>query len=302
METQGGSHDHQQGQPRLASPAQADIGPSSPSDKGGQKKNPATYILQRRQGFSFFFEFIVALAAIVGIAFVWRQTQYMDESNRLTRESNAMTRKANEDALAQMRESNRLTREALEESRRQSEASLAQSAQQGSAELDLTRQALRESRQAFALSQRARLVVDRFEMGGEPKQPIGIIHIKNTGAAPATEVRWNVGVMEAQSSAEIPPHHYISLRMRPVTVIGGGGTYALEAKARETGAGMFYLFGHVQYMDGFGTLRVTEFCAFYFYSLKPQPQRWEPCHQNNTVDWSPGERELLHWPPPYHQQ
>jgi hypothetical protein len=310
METQGGSYDNAQGQPDPAITAEANIGATAPPEDGDQQKDAGRAFYKRLQGFSPIFELAVALAAVAGIVFVTLQTWFMWESNRQTRESNgltrasnAMTEAANKRTLALMEESNRLTREALEESRRQSEASLAQSAKQGSAELNMSRQSLRESREALALSQRARLVVDRFEMGGEPKQPIGIVHIKNTGAAPATEVRWNVGVMEAQSSAEIPPPLYISLRMRPVTVIGGGGTYALEAKARETGSGMFYLFGHVQYMDGFGTPRVTEFCAYYFYLLQPLPQRWEPCYQNNTVDWHPGERERLHWPsPPYDQQ
>ena len=94
---------------------------------------------------SVLFNGILALCAIVGIAFFLVQYHFMAESNRITRESNAASDRTTQRTQELMAESNRITRESLAESKRQSEAALLASREQSGHALKVSQQQLAAS-------------------------------------------------------------------------------------------------------------------------------------------------------------
>jgi hypothetical protein len=310
METGNSSQEDQESGAVPVDKPEPDVAPPAPPERDGgdQGARPNKRPIPKwSKVLPVVFEGVVAASALIGLGLLIAQVLYMGETNRLTRESNRLTQEANVRTLRLMEESNRLTREALSESRRQAGESLAAGREQSEANLEVSRRSLADSRRTLEETQRARLVADRCESTEGSTQlrfgPEGgisfmvpshaTVHVRNTGALPATDVRWTIEYSLFQSSAVIVEPGPIPRGANPPrppevmrAVIGSGATHPIPVKFRQPGVEyteMFpYVHGRIDYIDGFDRDRVLRFC--WYFDLNEARPTWKPCDHHNWLD------------------
>jgi hypothetical protein len=108
--------------------------------------------------------------------------------------------------------------------------------------------------------------IDTFTDG---KQIIGYTGIRNAGRVPATELRWFSRLTPSNSGKwnETIPQTFEGCNiLAPGTLMREGSKTALHEKIRDlTGGGgkFLYVWGEIEYLDGFGKRRRTQFCHRY---------------------------------------
>lgn len=304
----GKSQHQEQGSPEvLRSPEH----PQAKGEAGGKGRPPSRTRLESDSRWqkwvavtSLVFDLIIAVCAILGGFFVARQLQLMREDNLMTRQSIESADRESEATLAAMQDIANVMRDTLTESRSQSDAALEQSRLYSEASLEHASESLEHSRRVFEATQRARLVVDRFDFDYEPKSGSALVgrataYIRNTGALPATEVRWRSFLVEAGPQASIMHSgdverelsKLLMLSDHPTTVVGAGAVVALRPYSHSPGlvekppmyctTPLCFFYGRVQYIDGFDNWRTLDFCQF----LAPwENTNWIPCFYANSAD------------------
>jgi hypothetical protein len=163
------------------------------------------------------------------------------------------------------------------------------------ASLEMSRQALEQSRLSFEGSQRARLVVTKFEFDEVKEGPFAArAYIANTGHVVATEVRMQTRLIYGKDANSAlledvpPPIPRKAFYSSSKDMIGGSTTSMIEGKLEITTAirqtiyaGPLMFLGRVQYVDGFDNDRTLRFCRFWL--MLPQPT-WSACFRHNWAD------------------
>ena len=253
---------------------------------------------EKLEGFSPLFELAVAVSAVIGVFLLGFQIYYMRESNRLiqdslrlTRESNDETRIASDDALKMnahilnmMAEQNRLASTAIVTGAEQSEADRVQGAADAASSLKLAQRTLE-------VSQRAKIGIEFNDYKIEAGKPaVASILIKNSGPMPATEMiaRISWTTTETPLPDNAPPVHSQGQESRavlssaiphlmPIKVPAFSETLVQRIKSGEM---LFYLWGKITYDDGFGKERHTAFCGVH----TRDDDKWKICPNNNWAD------------------
>ena len=231
---------------------------------------------------------VVAITAVVGSWFVYRQLRLMNESNALTRESIQFAKKTAADSDA-------TTQKALEIANR--------SAQAAENAADLAKQQMRVSERSLGVTEssiknRERPWIFATDVRGSPnfsapfRTTVGI-QFKNLGALPAS--RMVVLVRSRISSEWFPqdPSPPPNLIIRSAGVLGPGEAVTADAILEEDtlnvataklvteGKATLYIYGWLQYSDQASRPHMLRFCRYYLPSGGDRP--WAHCrHHNDT--------------------